>query len=74
MYGSRNKAKKIIKKTPYKNIDKTSNGAILDTINHKGKKMKPQNVFLPFWKLFAAIFVWYLFLEGLKKLGLVKSK
>ena len=30
--------------------------------------------FLPFWNFFAAIFVYYLFLEGLKKLGLVKSK
>jgi len=36
--------------------------------------MKTSTIFLPFWKLFAAIFVWYLFLEGLKKLGLVKSK
>lgn len=36
--------------------------------------MKVSNVFLPFWNLFAAVFVWYLFLEGLKKLGLVKSK
>lgn len=31
-------------------------------------------IFLPFWNLFAAIFAWYLFLEGLKKLGLIKSK
>jgi len=36
--------------------------------------MKPQNIFLPFWNFIAAIIVWYLFLEGLKKLGLVKSK
>ena len=36
--------------------------------------MKASNVFLPFWNLFAAIFVYYLFIEGLKKLGLVKSK
>ena len=36
--------------------------------------MTQTNIFLPFWKLFAAIFAWYLFLEGLKKLGLIKSK
>ena len=30
--------------------------------------------FLPIWKLFMAIFVWYMLLEALKKLGLVKSK
>ena len=32
-----------------------------------------QNVFLPFWTLMASIFVWFLFLEGLKKLGLIKE-
>jgi len=31
-------------------------------------------LFLPLWQLFAAVFVYYLMLEGLKKLGLVKSK
>jgi len=36
--------------------------------------MKTTGVFLPFYQLFAAIFVWYLFVEGLKKLGLVKTK
>jgi len=36
--------------------------------------MKASQVFLPFWDLFVAIFVYYLFIEGLKKLGLVKSK
>ena len=36
--------------------------------------MKTSGIFLPFWQLFAYIFVWYLFMEGMKKLGLVKSK
>lgn len=36
--------------------------------------MTAKKLFLPFWNMFAAIFVYYLFLEGLKKLGLVKSK
>ena len=36
--------------------------------------MNASNIFLPFWNLFAAIFVFYLFQEALKKLGLVKSK
>ena len=36
--------------------------------------MNTSDVFLPFWDLFAAIFIYYLFIEGLKKLGLVKSK
>lgn len=36
--------------------------------------MKTSNIFLPFWNLMAAIFVWFLFLEGLKKVGLIKSK
>jgi hypothetical protein len=36
--------------------------------------MKTSNIFLPFWKFMAAVFVYYLFLEGLKKLGLVKTK
>jgi hypothetical protein len=36
--------------------------------------MKTTGVFLPFWQLLGAIFAWYLFVEGLKKLGLVKSK
>ena len=31
-------------------------------------------LFLPLWQFFAAVFVYYLMLEGLKKLGLVKSK
>ncbi len=31
-------------------------------------------MFLPFWRLFTALFTYYLMLEGLKKLGLVKSK
>ncbi len=31
-------------------------------------------IFLPFWKLMAAIFVWYLFVEFLKSVGIVKSK
>lgn len=29
---------------------------------------------MPLWDFFMAIFVYYLFLEALKKLGLVKSK
>lgn len=32
------------------------------------------NMFLPFWRLFTALFIYYLMLEGLKSLGLVKSK
>ena len=31
-------------------------------------------MFLPFYKLFQMIFVYYLMLEGMKKLGLIKSK
>ena len=31
-------------------------------------------MFLPLWRMFAYIFLYYLTLEGLKKLGLVKSK
>ena len=31
-------------------------------------------MFLPLWRLFAAIFAYYLMMEGLKKLGLIKSK
>ena len=33
-----------------------------------------QHLFLPLWQFLAAVFVYYLMLEGLKKLGLVKSK
>ena len=36
--------------------------------------MKTSAIFLPFWELMTAIFVWELFVEGLKYLGLVKSK
>lgn len=31
-------------------------------------------MFLPFYKLFTAMFTYYLILEGLKKTGLIKSK
>jgi len=31
-------------------------------------------MFLPFYRLFVAIFVYYLMLEGMKKMGLIKSK
>ena len=31
-------------------------------------------LFLPFWNLFVAIFLFHMIQEGLKKLGLVKSK
>ncbi len=31
-------------------------------------------MFLPFWKMFEVIFIYHLMLEGLKKVGLVKSK
>ena len=31
-------------------------------------------MFLPFWRLFSLLFSYYLMLEGLKKLVLVKSK
>ncbi len=33
-----------------------------------------ENAFLPIWQFFYAIFIYYLMLEMLKKLGLVKSK
>lgn len=37
--------------------------------------MKAVNhLFLPLWQFFVAVFVYYLMLEALKKLGLVKSK
>jgi len=37
--------------------------------------MKMTNsLFLPLWQFFAAVFIYYLMLEGLKQLGLVKSK
>ena len=29
--------------------------------------------FLPLWQFFVAVFVYYLMLEGLKKLGLIKD-
>jgi len=35
--------------------------------------MKTSEVFLPFWKFMGWLFVYYLFLEGLKKLGLVSD-
>lgn len=31
-------------------------------------------MFLPFYKLFVALFVYHLTLEGLKQIGLIKSK
>lgn len=31
-------------------------------------------MFLPLWRLFAALFIYYLFLEAMKKFGLIKSK
>jgi len=31
-------------------------------------------MFLPFYRLFVAIFVYHLMLEGMKKMGLIKSK
>ena len=31
-------------------------------------------MFLPFYKLFVALFVYHLTFEGLKKVGLIKSK
>ena len=36
--------------------------------------MTQQRFFLPLWNFFVALFVYYLILEGLKKLGLIKSK
>ena len=35
--------------------------------------MPATNIFLPFWKFIGAVFTWYLFVEGLKKLGLIKE-
>jgi hypothetical protein len=58
--------------TPNK-LDKKPANAIIICIT-KGKKMKTNGIFLPFWKLMGAIFVYYLFIEGLKKLGLVQGK
>ncbi len=31
-------------------------------------------MFLPFYKLFTALFIYYLTMEALKKFGLIKSK
>ena len=31
-------------------------------------------MFLPFYKFFVALFTYYLMIEGLKKIGLIKSK
>ena len=31
-------------------------------------------MFLPFYRLFVAIFVYHLMLEGMKQMGLIKSK
>ena len=31
-------------------------------------------MFLPFWKLFAYVFMYYMIIEGLKSAGLIKSK
>ena len=31
-------------------------------------------MFLPFYRLFVAMFVYYLMIEGMKKMGLIKSK
>ena len=31
-------------------------------------------MFLPFYRLFVAMFIYYLMMEGLKKMGLVNSK
>ena len=36
--------------------------------------MKTSGIFLPFWQFFAVVFMWNFFVEGLKKLGLVKTK
>ena len=36
--------------------------------------MKASDVFLPFWGLIGALFAYNLFLEGLKRLGFIKSK
>ena len=33
-----------------------------------------KSLFLPLWQFFAAVFVYYLILEALKKVGLIKSK
>ena len=41
-------------------------------ITNKNKELV--KMFLPFYKLFAAMFTYYLILEGLKKTGLIKSK
>ena len=38
------------------------------------KTTTASNLFLPFWKLLGLYFVWCLFLEGLKSMGLIKSK
>jgi len=47
---------------------------LLLELKDKDKKMKASDIFLPFWKLMGWLFVYCLFIEGLKKLGLVKSK
>ena len=38
------------------------------------RKKMSDKLFLPFWNLFVAIFLFHMIQEGLKKLGLVKSK
>ena len=49
-------------------IDKTLNCSTLR------KRNKGLYMFLPFYKLFVALFVYHLTLEGLKKVGIIKSK
>ena len=73
-FGQEIKHKKTIKIPLYKNIDKIILRAKITIIKTKVQHMKTTGIFLPFWNLMAWIFVYYLFLEGLKKLGLVKTK
>ena len=38
-----------------------------------GPKVIASNVFFPFWKFMGILFVWFLFTEALKKIGLIND-
>jgi len=55
-------------------LDKMSLCARIKIYKPRETKMKTSGVFLPFWQFFAAVFMWYLFVDTLQKMGLVKTK
>ena len=67
-------AKKFDKKIHATNIDKIKKCIIMICVRQKDKTMAAKNVFLPFWKFMGIIFVWFLFIEALKGMGLIKTK